>query len=292
MEAVTVLVFAVWGREKPLPSRLTGYFLVPQPPLFFPYAFWFSLAAKKYGIGNDPRKVHFWRGNVVWFGVIFWGVWCGENITRRGMEMTKLICMQPVLTQTCSWAAAQFGELPGCVPLIHVILFHHAWYRPVLLRLQHCNLMAFILLEESRCRSVEQSTGDRLIKQLCFWTHMYVRIYCYPWGICGQRANVGMNADPPKNELNSHWHNKTVLWWHCGDLMVEGSSVLGQCWGPLCKFWAVLWQLDALLGPLEVSLCWNIFFFFFNPFFFLQVKLCLQWTYSQTKAVFINIVWQ
>lgn len=59
MEAVTVLVFAVWGREKPLPSRLTGYFLVPQPPLFFPYAFWFSLAAKKYGIGNDPRKVHF-----------------------------------------------------------------------------------------------------------------------------------------------------------------------------------------------------------------------------------------
>jgi len=32
-----------------------------------------------------------------------------------------------------------------------------------------------------------------------------------PGAFVVQRANVGMNADPPKNELNSHWHNKTVL---------------------------------------------------------------------------------
>ncbi|POI22637.1 hypothetical protein CIB84_013615 [Bambusicola thoracicus] len=32
-----------------------------------------------------------------------------------------------------------------------------------------------------------------------------------PGAFVVQRANMGMNVGPPKNELNSHWHNKTVL---------------------------------------------------------------------------------
>lgn len=142
--------------------------------------------------------------------------------------------------------------------------------------------MAFILLEETRRRSVVQSTGDWQIKQLYLCTYTCAWIYSCKAGLsslghlwCRGQIRVWTFTHLKTSWvwwfLNSHWHKKnstlTSLWGHLMSWCWKEADLHGIWaeWPKLCRgdkswwqkegqglealcrsFWAVLYQLDML----------------------------------------------